>query len=190
VEDGESSFFAPDYVTPNQWRDLHRADRDSIKRLMLAMLEDALRDATGARCPSKVRRWNTLRSQRASARADARRSQRARARADEACAWIFDDGDDGPFAFQNVCDTLGFDGEALHARARERANARALSSPSSSSCVTQMLSVVPAERWSGGRRHQIAKPVGQLFSASRRARELVNPGIVPIRRYAHARPTG
>ncbi len=122
MEDG-GPLFAPDYLRPSQWRDLHRGENGNdapIKRLMLAILEVSLRDATGERCQAKVRRRRT-RSPRIRARADALRSSRARERADEARAWMFATGDGGPFAFVSVCDALGIDAERLRARVRSRA---------------------------------------------------------------------
>jgi hypothetical protein len=36
--------------------------------------------------------------------------------------WMFDASADSVFSFQNVCDVLGIDGEALRARVRERSS--------------------------------------------------------------------
>jgi len=121
MEDGGSSLFAPDFLTPSQFADLRRADNDPIKNLMLAILKISLEDAAGARCKAngRKRRWNALRSPRARARADAQRSQRARERAAEAIDWIFGDGD-GPFSFRTCCETLEIDGAKLRERLRER----------------------------------------------------------------------
>jgi hypothetical protein len=47
--------------------------------------------------------------------------RRKRRRAVEVAEWLFDDSADGVFPFQNVCEVLGIDGEALRARMRERA---------------------------------------------------------------------
>ncbi len=121
MEDG-ASLFSPDFLRPSQWRDLHRSangDAAPIGRLLLALLEISLRDAISSRCEAKVRRRRT-RSPRIRPRADALRSSRARERATEACAWMFVTGDSGPFAFVNVCETLGIDAERLRARVRER----------------------------------------------------------------------
>ena len=123
MEDGSASLFRPDYFRPSQWRDQHRGENGDdapIKRLMLAMLEDALRDATGARSSVKVRRWNALRSPRAIARAGARRSQRARALRRDALKWVFDTDAEGVFSFVSVCDTLGIDAERLRGRVAGR----------------------------------------------------------------------
>jgi len=81
---------------------------------MLAVLEISLRDATGARSSANVRRWKL--SPRARVRADAQHARRANAHAASAIDWIFDDIDDGAFAFLNVCETLGVDAERLRAR--------------------------------------------------------------------------
>ncbi len=115
MEDG-ASLFSPDYVRPSQWRDLHRSangDAAPIKRLMFAILEVSLRDLTGVGKVSVRRR--TRRAPGVLAREATLRSSRAQVRAADARAWIFDD-DDGPFAFQNVCDVLGIDSARLRAR--------------------------------------------------------------------------
>jgi len=51
MEDCESSFFAPDYVTPGQWRELHQGENggDAPTKRLMAVLEISLRDATGLR---------------------------------------------------------------------------------------------------------------------------------------------
>ena len=119
MEDGLDSLFAPDVLTPSQWRDTHTSGDDPIKRLLFALLKLSLEDAAGARRPAKWRRWNALREPRAIARAVARRSQRAKALRREAIDWIFDESADGlPFAFVSVCETLGIDAERLRARER------------------------------------------------------------------------
>ncbi len=118
--ENRASLFSPDFLRPSQWRDLHRSangDAASIKRLMLAILDVSLRDMTCVRVVSNVHRRRT-RSPRIRARADALRSQRARERADEARAWMFATGDAEPFAFVNICDTLGIDAKILRARVR------------------------------------------------------------------------
>ena len=55
----------------------------------------------------------------ASARRAVFEKRRKRRRAAETSAWVFDDSADGVFSFQNVCDVLGIDGEALRARVRD-----------------------------------------------------------------------
>ncbi len=49
-------------------------------------------------------------------------------RAASAIDWIFD-GDEGVFAFVNICETLGIDGERLRSRVRERSDAIAGAAP-------------------------------------------------------------
>jgi hypothetical protein len=117
----ESALITPDYLRPSQWRDAHRStagDDAPIKRLMLAILEISLRDATGARDSTKANRKFRL-SPSARAQADAQRSSRARTHAIDALNWIADDGGEGPFTFENVCDVPGIDAERLRARLRE-----------------------------------------------------------------------
>src|SRR5208282_3953470 len=108
MEDGLDSLFAPDVLTPSQFADLRRSvngDDAPIKRLMLAVLDLTLRDATKApSTPRAKKRWATLYAQHARC---------ARERAAEAQAWIFDDGGDGPFSFRTCCETLEIDGERL-----------------------------------------------------------------------------
>jgi hypothetical protein len=115
------SLFSPDYLRPSQFADLQRAGPDGIRRLMLAILEISLRDATGVQSPiiGRKRRWNALTSPQARARADAQRSSLARQRRRDARAWIFGDGD-GPFSFRTCCETLEIDGEKLRERIRGR----------------------------------------------------------------------
>ena len=125
MEDG-GSLFVPDFLTPSQWCDLHRSvngDDAPIKRLMLALLEISLRDATGARRaklpPQRRRTFVRPPSTRACERVE--RAKGARALRREAIDWIFDESADGlPFSFASVCDTLDIDVEALRERVRGR----------------------------------------------------------------------
>ena len=89
----ESSVIAgimiPDALTPGQYYDGIRADDSCarpIKRLMLAVLEDAMR------C------YQTYTNSR---------SRAQRRMFVEAEAWLMDRKSDGPFAFETVCETLG-----------------------------------------------------------------------------------
>ncbi len=107
---------------PSQWRDLHRRDDGDtgIKRLMLALLSDAIREILDTRT-----RWSRQRKQqRPASRTTLRRSlcfrRITRRRRTEALAWVLDNCGDGVFSFVNVCDTLGIDSEALRAGVRER----------------------------------------------------------------------
>jgi hypothetical protein len=85
----------PDALTPGQYYDGIRADDTCtrpIKRLMLAVLEDAMRCYQS--CPNS--------------------SNRAQRRLFvEAEAWLMDRNADGPFAFETVCETLGIDPSCL-----------------------------------------------------------------------------
>ncbi len=85
----------PDALTPGQFYDGMRADDACvrpIKRLMLAVLEDAMRcyqTYAGSRSPVQRRLYV------------------------EAEAWLMDRRADGPFAFETVCETLGIDPSCL-----------------------------------------------------------------------------
>jgi len=85
----------PDALTPGQYYDGIRGDDVNvrpIKRLMLAVLEDAMR------C------YQTYGNSR-------NRSQRRLFL--EAEGWLMDRKGDGPFAFETVCETLGIDPNCL-----------------------------------------------------------------------------
>jgi len=85
----------PDALTPGQYYDGIRADDACvrpIKRLMLAVLEDAMRCyQTYANSRSRAQRRLFL----------------------DAEAWLMDRRADGAFAFETVCDTLGIDPSCL-----------------------------------------------------------------------------
>jgi hypothetical protein len=85
----------PDALTPGQYYEGVRADdacARPIKRLMLAVLEDAMR------C------YQTYTNSR-------NRAQRRLFV--EAEGWLMDRNADGPFAFESVCETLGIDPNCL-----------------------------------------------------------------------------
>jgi hypothetical protein len=94
------SIFVPDIVTPEQFYDSRRDDGGNapVKRLMMAVLEDALR------CFQN--------------NADARSGPRKRLFA-EAEQWLCTDNSDGPFSFETVCDTLGIEPRFLRSGLRE-----------------------------------------------------------------------
>jgi hypothetical protein len=107
---------APEVLTTSQWRDLHRTangQNAGIKRLMLALIEISLRDATGARKPQ---RGHPAMARYEMKRAAMKQSSLAKALRRDARAWLFDRDADGPFSFVTVCDVLGIDGEELRAR--------------------------------------------------------------------------
>jgi hypothetical protein len=85
----------PDALTPGQYYDGMRADDSSarpIKRLMLAVLEDAMRCyQTCANSRSRAQRRLFV----------------------EAEGWLMDRRADGPFAFDTVCETLGINASCL-----------------------------------------------------------------------------
>lgn len=94
------SLFVPDVLTPEQFYDTRRDDSSvrPVKRLMMAILEDALRcfqnnaDATGG-----VRK---------------RLFQ-------DAEQWLCGPGGEGPFSFRMVCETLGIEPEYLRSGLKE-----------------------------------------------------------------------
>jgi transposase-like protein len=85
-----SSLFVPDMVTPEQYYDQRRDDSPirPLKRLMMAVLEDALRcfqNNAAAKSGPRKRLFS------------------------EAEQWLCGDGGDGPFSFETVCETLGIE---------------------------------------------------------------------------------
>jgi hypothetical protein len=95
-----SSIFVPDIVTPEQFYDSRRDDSGStpVKRLMMAVLEDALR------CFQN--------------NADATGGSRSRLFA-EAEQWLCNDQGTGLFSFETVCETLGIQPHFLRSGLRE-----------------------------------------------------------------------
>jgi hypothetical protein len=93
------SIFVPDIITPEQFYDMRRDDSSiaPVKRLMMAVLEDALR------CFQN--------------NADARSGLRQRLFA-EAEQWLCGDMGDGPFSFETVCETLGIQPQFLRSGLR------------------------------------------------------------------------
>jgi len=93
--------FIPDVLTPGQYYDGMRADNGcarSIKRLMLAVLEDAVRCyLTYANSRSRAQRRLFV----------------------EAEGWLMDHKADGAFAFDTVCETLGIDPNCLREGLRQ-----------------------------------------------------------------------
>jgi hypothetical protein len=85
----------PDTLTPGQYYDGLRADdayARPVKRLMLAVLEDAMRCyQTYARSRNRAQRRLFV----------------------EAEAWLMDRGADGAFAFETVCEALGIEPSCL-----------------------------------------------------------------------------
>jgi hypothetical protein len=94
------NIFVPDVITPEQYYDTRRDDSAiaPVKRLMMAVLEDALR------CFQN--------------NADAKSGPRKRLFA-EAEQWLCGDGGDGPFSFGTVCETLGIEPAFLRSGLRE-----------------------------------------------------------------------
>jgi hypothetical protein len=94
------SIFVPDVITPEQYYDTRRDDSANapVRRLMMAVLEDALR------CFQN--------------NADAKGGPRKRLFA-EAEQWLCNEGGDGPFSFDTVCETLGIEPQFLRSGLRE-----------------------------------------------------------------------
>lgn len=88
------SLFVPDIITPEQFYEGNRDDSSirPVKRLMLAVLEDALRSFQN----------------NATATAGPRRRLFV-----EAEEWLCGGGGEGPFSFETVCETLGIEPEFL-----------------------------------------------------------------------------
>ena len=84
----------PDVITPDQYYDSRRDDSAlrPVKRLMLALLEDALR------CFQN--------------NSDAKGGLRKRLFS-EAEEWLCKEGGEGPFSFETVCETLGIEPKFL-----------------------------------------------------------------------------
>jgi hypothetical protein len=93
--------FVPDVLTPGQYYDGMRADNGCarpIKRLMLAVLEDAVRCyLTYANSRSRAQRRLFV----------------------EAEGWLMDRKADGAFAFETICETLGIDPNCLREGLRQ-----------------------------------------------------------------------
>ena len=87
--DAGDDAMADDTMLPSQfWVPASEAHGEPEKRLMIAVLEDALALLLNdARCPSKQRRGAVL----------------------EASRWLESDERSGPFAFASICDLLGLD---------------------------------------------------------------------------------
>lgn len=94
------SIFVPDVITPEQYYDMRRDDSAiaPVKRLMMAVLEDALR------CFQN--------------NAEAKSGPRKRLFA-EAEEWLCGEGGDGPFSFETVCETLGIEPQFLRGGLKE-----------------------------------------------------------------------
>lgn len=97
------SIFVPDVLTPGQYYDSRRDDSAMapVKRLMMAVLEDALR------CFQN--------------NADAKSGPRKRLFV-EAEQWLCGSGGDGPFSFDTICETLGIEPQFLRAGLRQWRN--------------------------------------------------------------------
>jgi hypothetical protein len=96
------SAFVPDVLTPVQYYDQRRNNsaNDPVKRLMLAVLEDALRLFQN------------------NAGGDATVGHR-KLRFMEAEEWLYGTGGEGPFSFEAVCETLGIEPGFLRRGLRE-----------------------------------------------------------------------
>lgn len=112
LEERMSGLFEPHTVLPAQYFDRlrRRTEFDGERRLMLAILEDAVD------CYRKHA---------------AARDHRARQLFTEAEAWIEDQDASWLFSFQNICDVLGLEGDYLRGGLRKlKAQARGFAGPS------------------------------------------------------------
>jgi len=94
------NLFVPDVMTPEQYYDSRRDDSSirPVKKLMMAILEDALR------CFQN--------------NADAKTGSRKRL-FEEAEQWLCGEGGEGPFSFEMVCETLGIEPGFLRSGLKE-----------------------------------------------------------------------
>ena len=94
------SLFVPDVLTPEQFYDSRRDDSAirPVKKLMMAILEDALR------CFQN--------------NADAKGGARKRL-FQEAETWLCGEGGEGPFSFETVCETLNIEPQFLRKGLKE-----------------------------------------------------------------------
>jgi hypothetical protein len=92
--DAPDSVFVPDLLTPTQYFDSKRRDSsdDPLKRLMMAVLEDAIRCYQGG---------------------GNGRTALKRKKFVEVTEWFFDEDGSGPFSFSGVCEVLGLVPEYL-----------------------------------------------------------------------------
>jgi hypothetical protein len=97
------ALFVPDVLTPEQYYDSRKDDSAirPVKRLMMAVLEDALR------CFQN--------------NADAKSGPRKRL-FEEAEQWLCGEGGEGPFSFETVCETLGIEPSFLRKGLKEWRN--------------------------------------------------------------------
>ena len=94
------SLFVPDVLTPGQYYDSRREDSAiaPVKRLMMAVLEEALRSfQNNSEAKSGPRRRLFLEDEQ----------------------WLCGDESDGPFSFATVCETLGIEPAFLRAGLRK-----------------------------------------------------------------------
>src|ERR1700761_248603 len=97
------SLFVPDVLTPGQYYDSRREDSAiaPVKRLMMAVLEEALRSfQNNSEAKSGPRRRLFLEDEQ----------------------WLCGDESDGPFSFATVCETLGIEPAFLRAGLRKWLN--------------------------------------------------------------------
>src|ERR1700733_8239911 len=99
------SIFVPDVLTPEQYYDSRRDDSAMapVKRLMMAVLEDALRcfqNNSDAKSGPRKRLFN------------------------ETEQWLCGEEGDGPFSFATVCETLGIEPSFLRSGLRGWRNLR------------------------------------------------------------------
>ena len=110
LEEKVADLFQPDVLTPSQFFDRlrRRSEHDGERRLMIAVLEDAI-DVYRKRLDARDRRGRQL--------------------FDEAEAWIEDTDRSWLYAFENVCDILGIDADYLRSGLRKLKSRTAANPP-------------------------------------------------------------
>jgi len=90
IEAGTEALFTPDLITPSQYFDQRRTPADAgIRRLMLTVLEDGIRDFQRYRNNASTNHGRRIFW--------------------EAQRWIEAEGDLGPFCFDTLCETFNCD---------------------------------------------------------------------------------
>jgi hypothetical protein len=104
------SIFVPDTITPGQYYDTRRDDSAiaPVKRLMMAVLEDAIRCfQNNSGVPNGPRKHLFY----------------------EAAQWLFSEKGDGPFSFATICETIGIEPSFLRSGLRKLQNQRLAGTP-------------------------------------------------------------
>ena len=109
------AIITPDFLTPQQWTDLHRRALDPIHRLMFAVLMQAVGESLAIKRSSGSHRAAKHQRSPATIRFIARRASRRR---QSAIDWVNDSEATGVFSFNEICAVLEIDSEKLRNRVR------------------------------------------------------------------------